>query len=75
MQRLRENRMNYFTKEELEYLFRTFVLTNADMFENDLECKIQSMIENYCDHNSKFKGIVDTKDGFKDNCLICDLKK
>lgn len=42
--------MNEFTKEELQYLFRTFMLTNGDDFEHNLESKMQRMIDNYCDH-------------------------
>ncbi len=45
--------MNDFTKEELEYLFRKFMLTNGDDFEHNLEAKLQSMIDNYkepCEH-------------------------
>jgi hypothetical protein len=41
--------MNDFTKAELQYLFRTFTLTNGGDFEHKLEDKIQSMIDNYCD--------------------------
>jgi len=39
--------MTDFTKEELQYLFRTFMLTNSDDFEHRLEAKLQSMIDNY----------------------------
>ena len=39
--------MNDFTKEELEYLHRKFMLTNGDDFEHNLEAKLQSLIDNY----------------------------
>ncbi len=42
--------MNDFTKEELQYLFKTFSLTEGSKFEHDLDKKIQSMIDNYCEH-------------------------
>jgi hypothetical protein len=42
--------MNDFTKEELQYLFRKFMLTNGDDFEHKLEAKLQSMIDNYCEY-------------------------
>ncbi len=43
--------MNDFTKEELEYLHRKFMLTYGDDFEHNLESKLQSMIDNYCEHS------------------------
>jgi hypothetical protein len=45
--------MNDFTKEELEYLFRKFMLTNGDDFEHALEKKLQDMITNYYDHDKR----------------------
>jgi hypothetical protein len=42
--------MNDFTKEELEYLFRKFMLTNGDDFEHNLEAKLRSKIDSYCEH-------------------------
>ncbi len=42
--------MNEFTKEELQYLFRNFMLTNSDDFEHNLEAKLQGMIDKYCEH-------------------------
>lgn len=44
--------LNDFTKEELKYLFRKFMLTNGDDFEHRLEAKLQSLINNYCEHES-----------------------
>lgn len=43
--------MNDFTKQELEYLFRNFMLQNGDDFEHKLEEKLQDMIHNYCEHD------------------------
>lgn len=58
--------MNDFTKDELEYLFRKFMLTNGDDFEHKLESKIQSMIENYCKHDGEIQ-----KDYPAEKCMKC----
>lgn len=46
--------MNDFTKEELEYLMRKFMLTKGDDFEYNLHDKLESMIENYSDEKEVF---------------------
>lgn len=43
---------NNFTKQELEYLYRKFMLTNGDDFEHALEAKLQGMIDGYCEHET-----------------------
>lgn len=46
--------MNDFTKDELEDLISTIkslrIYTGIDNWDEDLEFKIQSMINNYCNH-------------------------
>ncbi len=59
--------MNEFTKEELEYLFRKFMLTNGDDFEHNLEAKIQSLIDNYCEHEPSEPRLVLNK-----KCIHCN---
>jgi hypothetical protein len=48
--------MNDFTKEELRNLISTIstvrIYTDIDNYDDDLYNKIQSMIENYCEHES-----------------------
>jgi len=51
--------MNDFTKEELVYLLKAWsrgnpIYCNPDLV-NDIYIKIQSMIENYCDHEPSDK--------------------
>jgi hypothetical protein len=41
--------MNEFTKEELKYLFKLLYDWN-NLEDDELQDKIQSMIDNYCDH-------------------------
>ncbi len=43
--------MDNFTKAELEYLMRKFMLTNGDDFEHNLHDKLESMIANHCDYD------------------------
>jgi hypothetical protein len=45
--------MNDFTKEELEDIYEAVMDTSIAMFIY-LPSKIQSMIDNYCDHKEKF---------------------
>ncbi len=40
--------MNDFTKKELEKL--RYAITNYDYSDDDLNNKIQSLIDNYCEH-------------------------
>ena len=67
--------MNDFTKEELEYLFRKFMLTNGDDFEHNLEAKLQSLIDNYCEHELKQLSRNDQNKRqiscMKCGCIVC----
>ena len=58
--------MNDFTKDELEYLYRKFMLTNGDDFEHALEAKLQGMIDNYCEHQRVYYS-----NGVKFKCTQC----
>jgi hypothetical protein len=74
--------MNDFTKEELEmirYSFHETIVRNDPWgnpcllsMHRTLKDKIQSMIDNYCEHERKFKGSID---GIQDICLMCDKDK
>lgn len=57
--------MNEFTKEELQWLFKELPEGN-----HDLECKIQSMIENYCEHEADFMDPNDIQCKFCSKSLI-----
>ncbi len=67
--------MNYFTKEELNYMAdglaliigRCAVANNLKQEILDLSGKIQSLIENYCDH--------DWREGMCQICDKCDAMK
>ena len=58
--------MNHFTKEELAQIV-TWATTDVDLNPSKLEVslfeKIQSMLENYCDHELKIFN------SFKDICI------
>jgi len=59
--------MNDFTKEELEYLYEmmgTIAIAGHPIDDDALYNKIQSMIDNYCDHECPGDGECLTK--------ICD---
>ena len=43
--------MDKFTKKELEYIHRKFMLTNGDDFEHALDSKLQYLIDNYIDYD------------------------
>jgi len=45
--------MNEFTKEEIEYIYRKFMLTNGNDFEHALEAKLQRMIDGYSQHGCR----------------------
>lgn len=42
--------MNDFTKEELEYLFNIVLYQSAENSNEKVINKIQSLIDNYCEH-------------------------
>lgn len=48
--------MNDFTKEELEDIYEAVMDTSIAMFDY-LPSKIQSMIDNYCEHDPKASSI------------------
>jgi hypothetical protein len=69
--------MNDFTKEELEYLVQcvTEKINVIDSWDNEehlnwvggIESKIQSMIDNYCEHE------FDIHDYLRDKCTKCGV--
>lgn len=44
--------LNDFTKEELKYLFQLAQYQSAENSNEQLITKIESMIDNYCEHDS-----------------------
>lgn len=67
--------MNDFTKEELESLHK-FSIRCSDRFnpnDTDLLClKIQSMIDNYCEHKWTNKSIgITVAPSWPDECVKC----
>lgn len=66
--------MNDFTKEELEQI-RAWATTDVDLSPSELEIslfdKIQSMIDNYCDHEEEVEVIMNAQGGFHMRCKIC----
>lgn len=72
--------MNDFTKEELESLISTIkslrVYTEINNWDEDLEIKIQSMIDNYRDPNCNHKEIVTgayPRSNPPEKCEICGV--
>lgn len=56
--------MNDFTKEELQYLLEmvdSIKIVNRLVSDDMLQEKIQSMIDNYCEHSHKSYSIGDTR--------------
>ena len=61
--------MNDFTKEELEKL--RYAITNYDYCDDKLNDKIQSMIDNYCEHEFDMTDWVNDSSG----CRWYECKK
>ena len=68
--------MNDFTKEELQMLYNMILhirndyeATRLDEDATNLKCKIQSMIDNYCEHSSK--QFYDKVEGYE--CNKCHM--
>lgn len=63
--------MNDFTKEELENLLSTIgnmrIYSGIENRDDDLYIKIQSMIDNYCDHKEQYEDL----DYISVRCKIC----
>lgn len=74
--------MNDFTKDELQIILDSVVLFNktsclnheGSFYKKEKECikKIQSMIDNYCEHEEK-ETVVSIADGlfYKNRCKKC----
>lgn len=68
-------RMNDFTKEELESIITTIkslrVYTEIENWDEDLLEKIQSMIDNYCEHENDIRFNAYPVDGSIKMCTKC----
>lgn len=69
--------MNDFTKEELELMKLAVsdlvIIDGEDSKQSSLYRKIQSMIENYCEHNCKHEndGLIYTSNPPQNKCIKC----
>lgn len=70
--------MNDFTKEELEHLYQMASDACGDYNEPDLTYKvrdkIQSLIENYCEHEWTFLRYIDDDGGYS-VCFKCKKRR
>ena len=60
--------MNYFTKKELKNLLKIMDHCYLDVHGQELGIKIQSLIDNYCEHEER--EIM----GWVKKCQKCDMK-
>ncbi|MGC2661773.1 MAG: hypothetical protein WA324_27765 [Bryobacteraceae bacterium] len=64
--------MSDFTKEELEIILEGILWRDNHVHPNErpekLKCKIQSMIENYCEHPESYRYTYDNEIAYCDKC-------
>ena len=62
--------MNDFTKEELMYILKIMDHCYLDAYGQELGRKIQSLIDNYCEHPQTYYS-----NGVKFDCMDCKKQK